>query len=118
MKRKCVVSCLRYLPVVAAGMAVVHIAHLMAGIYTPVFEIAEVVLGFTIITVFSRCLGFCWKHQLLIYYAGAVTACVYLQRYIGFGEARQELQVLLLAVGIVILAYVIIDWIWRKIRKN
>ncbi len=118
MKKDCSVASLKYLPVVAAAMAFLHVIGLLLGIHLPVFEIAEVVIGFAIIISFSVRLGFCLRHRLLIYYAGAVTACIYLQRFIGLGTLKYIFRYVLLTAGILLLVYFIVVEVWRKIRKN
>lgn len=118
MKKDCSVASLKYLPIVAAAMAFLHVIFLLSGIYLPVFEIGEVVIGFAIIISFSLRLGFCLRHRLLIYYTGAVTACIYLQRFIGLGMLKNIFRYVMLGLGILLLVYFIASEIWIRTRKN
>ena len=110
--------CLKYLPSVVFLLAIAHITELMLNIRMPIFEITEVCIGFFLIGLISRRLGFCWRHRLMIYYAAGLTACNYFHRHIGFGEVIGTMHLIAFIMGYAILIIVIIEEIWKRTRKN
>lgn len=107
---------MRYLPAVVFFLALVHVIHLRCGINSPVFEIAEVAIGFYLVHKLSAELGFCILHRMMIYYSALVMGCTYCQRIFGFGRLRDVAQIIVASIGIILAIYIIISW--TKTLKN
>ncbi|MBQ0073111.1 MAG: hypothetical protein KBT34_02830 [Prevotella sp.] len=102
---RCVtVKTLKFLPVVATLMSVVHVAFLLMGVNEVYTEIAVVCGGFYVVHRFSHTLHFCVLHKLLTYYSYAMMCCVWWQRHgFGFGEYLEIARGVMFFVGLILL---------------
>lgn len=91
-------------------MMYVHVALLILGINPPVADkfAGMSVIGTAVAYEASRDLGFCWLHKMMIFYTLVIDTCIWLQRNWGFGELRDELQVLAFIWGTVIFVTLLI----------
>ena len=77
-------------------------------------ELLEVCGGFYIVNRLSLSLGFCFCHRVLIYYSYLITVCIWVERYIGFGDYLMATRWITFLLGIIIM----ILFIWAKVKKN
>lgn len=102
---RCVtVKTLKFLPVVATLMSVIHVAFLLMGVNEVYTEIVVVCGGFYVVHRFSHTLHFCVLHKLLTYYSYTMMCCVWWQRHgLGFGEYLEVARGTMLFVGLILL---------------
>lgn len=107
--RNVTVKTLKFLPVVAALMSVIHVAFLLLGINEVYTEIVVICGGFYVVHRFSHTLHFCVLHKLLIYYSYTMMCCVWWQRHgLGFGEYLHIARQIMLIIGVLFIFLAII----------
>lgn len=117
------VNSIHYVPVIAFLLMLFHVSLLIAGYELPISEVGIILLGFYITYNFSKLLGFCLFHRILIYYTLVVMACIWLRRYPEgnngiFDEYIHVVRITLLSIGLVLFVILILRWLnGRKTGK-
>lgn len=109
------VCSIRYVPVIAFLLMLLHVTLLVLGYELPISEIGITLLGFYITYNFSRLFGFCLFHRILIYYSLIVMLCIWLRRYPEgnngiFDNYIHIVRLTLIIIGACLFAILIYRW--------
>lgn len=95
---------LKWLPIAAMLLLVIHVALLILGVTEGWSEYVCQVGLFSVLLLIaaSLALKFCIVHRLCIVYNYVVSCCINYEQQYGFGEWRSLARLLVLVVGIVL----------------
>lgn len=104
-KHKIAFFAIKYYPPLATVMMVIHVMLLLMGFNYRFTEHATIlaVLPTMVLYCVEVAFDFCWIHRLCLLYVIGVSACMQIQKYIGFGSLLFPARVIVLIIGIVII---------------
>ena len=90
---------IKYIPLACTFLMVIHIALLLLGYYEPITAGLAVFLVLVLLILLSYRFGFCRLHKAMIWYMVAMTACICIQKYDGFGTVLSVVRLIMFGVG-------------------
>lgn len=104
---------LRHIPIIVVlfWLAYVTLSQFV-NIPVALVDLAEVILGFFIIGVFSMRYGFCVVHRLCIVYAFICTLAMWYEQFFGFGKYLTLSHIIAAILGVAIC----VALVWKQIK--